>query len=127
MVLEETGTSMSRPLRDRGARNTNRALHLSRSIKEQHWNAVALRRNLQVNRVALELVVQSGSLNPEEFGCFFLVPAAFGERLKNCVPLQVVESLHPLAGQPAEFGLLQRRRQLDFCRQLFDADRALPG
>src|SRR5205823_6732247 len=82
--------------------------------------------NLQINRVAFQLVVKSGSLNPEQFGCFFLVPAAFGERLENCVPLQVVESLHALAGQPAEFDSLQRRWQLYFCGQLLYPDDALP-
>ena len=41
MVLEEVRPSMSRPLRDRGARNTHCALHLSRPIRSNAWNAMA--------------------------------------------------------------------------------------
>ena len=94
-------------------------------IRSNGWTRRRLLVNLQLNRVALHLVVKGGSLDPEQFGCFFLVPAAFGERLENCVPLQVIERLHAFARQPAEFGLLQRRRQLYFCRQLFNANHAL--
>src|SRR2546425_13167295 len=36
MALEEIGASMSRALRDRRARNTDRALRLSRRIKDRH-------------------------------------------------------------------------------------------
>src|SRR5262245_31511143 len=125
MVLEKIGASLSWPLRDRGARNTHCALHLSRSVNTNRSNAVASRK-LQLNRVAFQFVVEGWSLNPEQFGCFFLVPATFGQSLQNCVPLQVIESLHALVGQRRQFGLLQRWRQLYFCGQFLNADLAGP-
>src|ERR1051325_275672 len=95
MVLGEIRTSMSWPVRNRGARNTNCALHLSRgltSTPESNWL-----RQLQLNRVPFQLIIESWSLNPQQFGCFFLVPAAFSERMQNCVPLQVIKSLNALS------------------------------
>ena len=105
MVLDKIRTSMSRPLRNRRARNTDCALHLPRSIKQQlvYRGCSA---NLQVNRVAFQFIVEGWSLNAEQFGCFFLIPAAFGQSLENCVPLQVIKSLHALAWQAANLGLL---------------------
>src|SRR5262249_49493618 len=41
MVLEKIRASLSWPLRDRGARNTHCALHLSRSVNTNRSNAVA--------------------------------------------------------------------------------------
>src|SRR5215217_8132043 len=100
MVLEEIRTTLSRSLRDRDPRNTHCALPLSRTIRSNNTKLPRCRRSpdLQLNRVAFQFIVQGGSLNPEEFSCFFLVSAAFGEGLKDCVPLHVVERLHALSG-----------------------------
>src|SRR5262249_9570810 len=108
MVLEEITTSMSGPLRDRGARDANRALRLPRriarsdSLGSRSLTPSRLRRchslgNSQLNRVALNLIVKRGTLDAEEFGRSFLVPAAFRQCLENGGPLQVVESLYALA------------------------------
>src|SRR4029453_2498487 len=48
MVLEEIGPSMSRPLRNRGARNTHRALHLSRRVTRDAAPAAV---HLQLSRL----------------------------------------------------------------------------
>ena len=76
---------------------------------------------LQLDRVALHLVVEGGALNTEKFCRFFLVSVAFSERLNNRSSFNVVEALHARARQRGALGLLQRGWQLYFCRQLFDA------
>ncbi len=55
------------------------------------------RARLQLDGVALHLVVEGGALDAEKFGRLFLVTAAFCERLKNGGSLEVVESLYAAA------------------------------
>ena len=109
MVLEEVGISVSRPLRDRRARNTDSALRLSRRIiyqrplsqlkLELQFSLFAVFRDafLQLDGIALHLVIERGTLDAEKFGRLFLVAAAFCECLKNGGSLQVVESLYAAA------------------------------
>ena len=58
-----------------------------------------LRRNrgrsgvLQFDRVALHLVIESGSLDAEKFCRFFLVPVTFSKRLNNRGSFNIVEAL----------------------------------
>src|SRR5262249_194588 len=98
----------SGPLRDRGARDANRALRLprrlarsdglsSRSLTPSGLGRRQSLGNSQLNRVALNLVVKRGTLNAEQFGCFFLVATGFREGLENGGPVEVVESLYALA------------------------------
>ena len=54
--------------------------------------------NLQLDGVALHLVVEGGALNTEKFGCFFLVATALCERLENRSSLEIVETLNATAG-----------------------------
>ena len=49
---------------------------------------------LDLDRVALHLVVERGPLDAEEFGSFLLVAVTFCKRLKNRVSLDVIETLH---------------------------------
>src|SRR6266478_2534471 len=122
MVLEKVGVTMSWPLRDRGARNADRAVHLSRRIVWYGHTPKQLgfpvsgcriefprRALLQLDGVALHLIVKGGPLDAEECRCFFLVAATLRERLENGVALDVVESLYAAARQCTELGLLQRR------------------
>ena len=109
MVLEEVGISVSRPLRDRRARNTDSALRLSRRIVRKGLSRTHLGLStasvaqlcpgarLQLDGVALQFVVERGTLDAEKFGGLFLVAAAFCQRLENGGPLEVVESLHAAA------------------------------
>jgi hypothetical protein len=43
--------------------------------------------------VTLHLVVERGTLDPEKFRRFFLVPVAFSKRLNNRSSLDIVERL----------------------------------
>src|SRR5215469_6831443 len=97
MVLEEIGISMSRALRDRRARNTDGALRLSRQIIRNDGFGSRPFTNLQLDRIALYLVVERGALDAEKFSRFFLVTVALCERLKNGGSLQVVEGLYAAA------------------------------
>src|SRR5437667_6428490 len=108
MVLEKIRTSMPWPLRDRCARNPYRALRLPRRIvSHEHPEAIRVyvsaslslfpgRAFLQLDGVALHLVVKGGALDAEKFGCFFLVAAALCECLENGGSLNLVESLYTL-------------------------------
>src|SRR6476660_6318187 len=138
MVLEKLGTSMSWPLRDRGSRNCNCALRVSRritakdglgSVRSKHDGREAVtpvpRVLLQLDRVALHLVIEGGALDAEKFGCLFLVAAALCKCLEDGSTLDVVESLYAAARHRGELRLLQRRGQLDFSGELFYADHAL--
>src|SRR5215472_10640741 len=80
---------------------------------------------LQLDSIALHLVVEGWTLNAEEFGCFFLVTAGLCERLENGGSFEVVESLHAAAWRRGKLSLLQCRGQLYFRRELFHADGAL--
>src|SRR5205823_11709350 len=62
--------------------------------------------HLQVDRVALHLIVKRGTLNAEQFGCLFLVAPRFCKRLEYGLAFQFVESLYAFARQAAELGLL---------------------
>src|SRR5213595_1436277 len=137
MVLEKIRTSMPRPLRDRCARNTDRALRLPRRIvSHEHPETIRFESQvslstfpryafLQLDGVALHLVVEGRALNAEKFGSFFLVAAALCECLENGGSLDVVESLYAAARQCPELGLLQRNGQLYFCGELFYVDQTL--
>ena len=48
---------------------------------------------LQLDRVALHLVVERGSLDAEKFRRFFLVPVTFSKRLNNGGSFNIVEAL----------------------------------
>ena len=61
---------------------------------------------LQLDRVALHLIVESGPLDAEQLGSFFLVAPTFCERLENSLALQIIESLYPFSRQAADLGLL---------------------
>jgi hypothetical protein len=52
---------------------------------------------LEFDGVAPHLVIQSRSLDAEQFGGFFLISPAFGKRLKNGGALEIVESLDSAA------------------------------
>src|SRR2546429_7615475 len=52
---------------------------------------------LQIDRVALHLVVEGGALDTEKFGRFFLVAPAFCERLENGIALHVIQRLYAAA------------------------------
>src|SRR5689334_16938093 len=100
MVLARTGASMPRSVRDRGARNIHRSLHLSRTVRL--WSPRCVGRtlrpcyHLQLDGVALHLIVESGPLDAEKFGRFFLIAPAFCQRLEDSLALHVIESLHAL-------------------------------
>jgi hypothetical protein len=48
---------------------------------------------LQLDRIALHLVVERGSLDAEKFRRFFLVPVTFSKRLNNGGSFNIVEAL----------------------------------
>src|SRR6516225_7280318 len=99
MVLEKIGVPMSRALRDCRARNTNRALRLPRRLTgNEGLGSRHSLSDLQLDGVALHLVVEGGALNTEKFGCFFLVATALCERLENRSSLEIVETLNATAG-----------------------------
>src|SRR5437762_3385279 len=83
MVLEEVGTSMSRSLRGRRARNTDSALRISRQIARNDGMGSCRSPNLQLDGVTLHFVIERGTLDAEKFGRLFLVTAALCERLTN--------------------------------------------
>src|SRR5437667_2687956 len=65
-----------------------------------------LGRLLQLDRVTLHLIVERGTLDAEQFGCFFLVAPRFRQGLQNGLALQIIESLHAFARQPTQLGML---------------------
>src|SRR5438105_15329933 len=81
-------------------------------------------KNLELDRVALHLVVKRRTLNAEDLRGFLLVPVALGERRDDGVALHVVEILDAVI---TAHGLLKHRRQLHFRRQFFHADLILTG
>ena len=72
---------MSRALRDRRARNTDRALRLSRQIARNDRLGSRHSFNLHLDGVALHLVVERRALDAEKFSRLFLVTATLCERL----------------------------------------------
>jgi hypothetical protein len=48
---------------------------------------------LQLDRVALHLVVERGALNTEKFRRLFFVPVTFSKRLNNGGSFNIVEAL----------------------------------
>jgi len=70
---------------------------------------------LNLDRVALHLVIKGRALNAEQLGGFFLVPVRLGKSLENCLSLHVIEAGHPAATRRSR-GRLQRGWQLNFRR-----------
>src|SRR5438552_12632854 len=79
----------------------------------------------ELNRVTLQFIIERRSLNAEKLRCLFLVAVTMRERLKNGVPLDIVQTLHTCS-QSAAFRLLQHHGQLHFGGQLFHANQILP-
>src|SRR6266446_477997 len=80
----------------------------------------------ELDRVTLQFIIERGPLNAEKLRGFFLVAVTLRKRLKNRVPLDLVQTLHTCARRSTALRLLQHRGQLHFGGQLFHANQILP-
>src|SRR6266496_2762593 len=104
----------SPPVTDRRYSAVGQALSLAfpagrnaRPAKEIHAS------QLDLDGVALHLVIKGRTLNAEQLGRFLLVAVRLGKRLENCLSLHVIETRYAAAARRSG-SLLQRWRQLDF-------------
>src|SRR4029453_12628865 len=81
---------------------------------------------LDLDRVALHLVVEGGTLDTETFGSLLLVPVTFCKRLNNRVSLDIIETLHARSREGATLCLLRKLWKLNFGGQLLHTDHPLP-
>src|SRR5207302_9632862 len=80
----------------------------------------------ELDRVTLQFIIKRGPLNAEKLRGFFLVAVTLRERLKDRVPLDLVQTLHTCARRSTALRLLQHRGQLHLGGQLFHANQILP-